>query len=379
VRKLSFTLSFLLWISFLFGQSPHGKGLVAECSLCHTTKGWKVDLKSVTFDHNLTNYKLVGQHKSVGCRFCHLSLEFSKTEHECKSCHSDLHENTLGPDCERCHTPKSWIIENISEIHRQSRFPLLGAHQITDCSACHKSGSLRRFDPLGIECIDCHRDIFMATTKPNHLASGYSTNCVECHSAGAEGWDAGNIEHSFFPLSGGHAISCNQCHLTGAFGKVPAECYSCHRKDFDATTNPNHSKINLSTNCLDCHTTNPGWKPAKFTEHDAQYFPIYAGRHSNVWDNCTTCHQQTSNYKIYTCIDCHEHAKTSMDKEHREERDYQYNSVACFTCHPRGDKGDRPTPGTSNMRPAKGHEPVLCSKCHANNSRRSVQYKVNLQ
>ena len=38
---------------------------------------------------------------------------------------------------------------NINEIHRQSRFPLVGAHLTADCYSCHPSASLLRFEPLG--------------------------------------------------------------------------------------------------------------------------------------------------------------------------------------------------------------------------------------
>jgi hypothetical protein len=137
MRKLSFTISFLLCASVLFGQSPHGKSLEIDCSNCHVTNGWKVDNKNLAFDHSSTSFKLIGQHLSVSCRSCHKSLDFSMAKNECKDCHQDLHEGTLGTDCARCHTPKSWIVENISEIHLQSRFPLTGAHQISNCAACH--------------------------------------------------------------------------------------------------------------------------------------------------------------------------------------------------------------------------------------------------
>ncbi|MCX6259170.1 MAG: hypothetical protein NTW49_14910, partial [Bacteroidia bacterium] len=89
--KLSFTFSFLLWITVLYGQSPHGKSFEIDCSYCHTATGWKVDSKNMSFDHDSTKFKLAGQHKTVDCMSCHQSLEFSTAKTEYKDCHNDLH------------------------------------------------------------------------------------------------------------------------------------------------------------------------------------------------------------------------------------------------------------------------------------------------
>ena len=66
------------------------------------------------------------------------------------------------------------------------------------------------------------------------------------------------------------------------------------------------------------------------------YFPIYSGSHRGEWEGCIECHTQQENYTVFSCIDCHEHNKSDMDKEHREENGYSYNSMACFICHPDG-------------------------------------------
>ncbi|MFA6128912.1 MAG: hypothetical protein WC699_16555 [Bacteroidales bacterium] len=364
MRKLSFTLSLLFCISILYGQSPHGKNFVVDCSKCHTTEGWKVDLKKLLFDHDNTRFKLAGQHKAINCRSCHKSLEFATSKKECLDCHSDLHEGTLGPDCSRCHTPKSWIVENISEIHRQGRFPLIGAHQLADCRACHISGSTRRFDPLGIDCYDCHKANYLATSKPNHQQAGFSTNCVQCHKAGSAGWLAGNIEHSFFPLTAGHDISCTLCHTNGSYSKITAECFSCHATDYNAAKDPDHQHLNLSHNCLDCHTTSPKWKPAKFAEHDGRFFPVYSGSHSDTWTSCTDCHKQTGSYAEFTCIDCHEHDKSRMDNSHDEANGYQYNSLACFTCHPTGREEGGFNHSQTQFPLTGAHTSADCAKCH---------------
>ena len=164
------------------GTLQQFKGLTASCTQCHKDehhnqfatngKSWKIDRKNISFDHNLTQFPLRGVHQDVNCVTCHPSLVFSEAEPECMSCHTDIHEQTVGFECGRCHTTSSWIVSDIIDIHRHSRFPLLGAHVTADCYDCHKTASLLRFDPLGVECIDCHRDKYLAATSPNHVEGG---------------------------------------------------------------------------------------------------------------------------------------------------------------------------------------------------------------
>jgi hypothetical protein len=127
---------------------------------------------------------------------------------------------------------------------------------------------------------------------------------------------------------------CGLCHKNGFQTPISSECVSCHQSDYNATVNPVHSAIGFSTNCSDCHTTVPGWKPAQYTQHDSQSFPIYTGRHKGQWSSCTDCHSNTSNYKEINCLNCHAHNKTEMDSRHSGESGYAYNSAACLNCHP---------------------------------------------
>src|SRR5664279_5069169 len=172
----------LLFSFFKEKDSPHGNNFKVSCSVCHSPNSWKLDKAIYSFDHNKTGLPLVGIHKDTECRACHPSLVFSEAKTECFNCHTDIHENTTGHDCSRCHTSKSWIVENTTAMHRQSRFPLVGAHATAECVACHKSATLLKFEPLGIACFDCHQTNYVATSKPNHAQAGYSTNCDECHS-----------------------------------------------------------------------------------------------------------------------------------------------------------------------------------------------------
>ncbi len=378
MRRLSSIILLLVLTVSLFAQkSPHGSSFSANCDDCHKTDGWKVDLKAITFDHENTKFPLVGQHKTVDCKQCHTSLEFAKAPTECNSCHTDIHEQTVGPECARCHTPNAWIVTNISKLHQQSRFPLLGSHATADCKSCHlniapsasKNGtiSLLRFDPLGVECYNCHKNNYLGTTNPNHVLANYSTNCTECHNFNAFSWKGANFNHNKFPLTAGHAnVDCNKCHIAGNYSGLSQECVSCHQPNYAASTNPNHNVLNFPTTCKDCHTTAPGWKPAQYTTHDAK-FPIYSGKHNGQWNTCADCHTNPGNYAQYTCIDCHPHNnKGETDSKHAGVSGYEYNNIACFACHPTGSAQGSFDHSKSVFPLTGAHITTDCAKCHTN-------------
>lgn len=339
-------LSLLLFYSIIAltnqkSVHPHGPDFKISCSQCHSSGGWFLDKKIYSFNHNVTKFPLKGQHTEVECRQCHKSLVFREAKNECNECHTDIHQATVGLECSRCHTPSTWLVNNITELHQLSRFPLFGAHKTADCVDCHKSESAIRFDVQGINCIDCHRQNFESTTQPDHVKAGFSENCITCHSINAFQWGGAGFNHSFFPLTGGHSQpSCTECHKGGDYTSISKECYSCHQADYTNTQNPKHSSLGFPVTCEICHTLEPGWKPASYKDHDANSFPIYSGRHKGTWNACTECHSNSSSWTLFTCFNCHEHNKTSMDNAHSEVRNYTYDSAACYRCHPTGRGGD---------------------------------------
>ncbi|WP_346862623.1 hypothetical protein [uncultured Draconibacterium sp.] len=365
MRKLSLNIILLIWAFAVFGQeNPHGTELKFDCVVCHTTEGWKF-VNTGKFNHNSTNFMLEGEHEVTNCAACHTSLVFSDASTSCISCHTDMHNTSVGMDCARCHDSKSWIVSNITELHQMGRFPLLGAHTTADCAACHTSASRLEFEPLGVDCIDCHRQDYLATTNPSHVQTGFSTNCIECHKMDAHEWSASGINHDFFPLTLGHDINeCSACHSNNITEPLSPDCYSCHQNDYLNAVNPSHQNSGFATNCLECHTTNPDWKPAEFKTHDVLFFPIYSGKHNGEWNNCTDCHSQPENYSVFSCTDCHEHNKSSMDKEHDDVSGYSYNSSSCLACHPSGN-GESAFNHNATSFPLKGaHVSTECSSCH---------------
>ncbi|MBU1678507.1 MAG: hypothetical protein KKD86_06570, partial [Bacteroidetes bacterium] len=166
MRTKYILLGLLLFCANSNAQSPHGDKFSIECVNCHSTENWRIDESSINFDHNNTEFPLIGQHTTANCRDCHSVLVFADTKKDCLFCHKDVHENSVGLGCENCHSPKSWVVENIYDIHQASRFPLLGVHNSQNCDQCHTSSSRVNFKTLGIECYDCHSENYNSTLNP---------------------------------------------------------------------------------------------------------------------------------------------------------------------------------------------------------------------
>jgi hypothetical protein len=160
----------------------HGPMQVA-CEKCHTSTAWKPIRSRPEFDHSKTRYPLRGLHASVPCQECHLNPVFSDVGRNCQDCHADLHRRKNGAQCDACHRVSGWQVSLQNINAHQDRFPLIGAHSVTDCYSCHKAGAIGQFNRQGLstECVSCHMKAFQKATAPNHRALGYSTACLQCH------------------------------------------------------------------------------------------------------------------------------------------------------------------------------------------------------
>ena len=358
--KLSFiTLALLLSMNILAIQSPHGVNLSMKCDVCHNTDGWN-NIKKNAFNHDQTAFPLIGQHKLIDCRKCHVDLVFSNAKTACNSCHTDVHQQTVGQDCERCHNEQSWIVQNIKVIHDQSKFPLRGIHAQIDCYQCHKSASLLRFDPMHTECIDCHLKDYNATTSPSHVATRYSKDCTLCHDE--KTWFSATFDHNTtaFPLTGSHiGVYCIRCHANG-YTAIPTTCVSCHLTNFNATTNPNHITAKFSTDCQTCHNV-IAWQPSTFN-HNTTAFPL-TGSHIGV--DCIKCHASGYISTPSTCVSCHQaNFNATTNPNHLTAK----FSTDCQTCH----NVTAWQPSTFNHNTATtfpltgSHIGVACVTCHTN-------------
>ncbi len=152
-------------------DDPHGGALGSDCAQCHSTSDWRQD---VAFDHDITNFPLIGLHVLATCEQCHLDSTFHRVKPDCASCHGtdDSHKGTLGPNCASCHTPNGWAFW-LFDHDRQTDFTLTGKHAGLVCNACHVENSAA--DQLKRNCIACHR-------QDDVHRSGFGPDCAACHS-----------------------------------------------------------------------------------------------------------------------------------------------------------------------------------------------------
>ena len=354
MRNLSFLV--VLFASLCFAQSPHGKSFKLDCSNCHTNDNWKVNKNSMLFNHASTGFALTGQHKLNDCRDCHKSLAFSTASKECISCHKDIHKNSVSVECSKCHSTDNWVVKNINLLHQGSRFPLLGQHAAADCNRCHAAYSSLDFQPLGINCVDCHLKNYMEAKMPNHAASGFSKECQSCHSVSSSAWSSGTIgSHDFFPLTDGHKRdNCFDCHKNANFKGLNKECLTCHQKDYSAS---NHSLQKLSSNCESCHNRK-AWTPTSFN-HDINTTYKLVGLHTAA--KCNQCHTSTSQASTI-CVDCHQsNFNSSVNPSHTAVG----MSKDCVKCH--STLGWVPSSfshATTGFQLTGAHIKVDCAKCH---------------
>ena len=157
-------------------RNPHGR-LSVPCSSCHTSTSWKPIRQAPDFDHSKTGYPLLGRHRGVDCTSCHTNLVFANTSTRCAQCHADLHRGQFGSSCDRCHTVRGWDASQAALTSgHQNRFPLVLAHAVADCSACHKGAASGQFQGLSTQCYACHAKDFQTTANPNHVTSRFSTD-----------------------------------------------------------------------------------------------------------------------------------------------------------------------------------------------------------
>lgn len=326
--RLSLVIFLLLNLINFAQKSPHGKNLSLDCENCHSQNTWKVNIQEIKFDHNKTKFELIGQHKRVDCRKCHVELKFENTKSDCFDCHKDIHKTSVGFDCKRCHSTFSWLIEDINIIHNNSRFPLVGNHKNLNCQRCHKSFALLSFEVIDIECYSCHKKDYESASNPNHLLAGFPRICNDCHNIYDKNW-GGGFSHDFFPLIGGHSIkNCSSCHNNNIFSQLNRRCESCHLADYNRTQNPNHLRLVISTDCSLCHSTNLGWKPAIFPDHN-NYFAL-TGKHNQIRNNCFDCHKGNYISTPRECVGCHLNNYNQTSNPNHSVLQFPYE---CETCH----------------------------------------------
>jgi hypothetical protein len=109
----------------------------------------------------------------------------------------------------------------------------------------------------GGNCATCHLPEYEGAR--DH-ADKKPTTCAICHLETS--WHPSEVHHDFWKLTGAHGkAECAFCHKGAppTFKGTKKDCVSCHTKDFDTSTFPNHETF--GTKCADCHSTT-AWKPS---------------------------------------------------------------------------------------------------------------------
>lgn len=306
-------------------DKAHKGKLGKKCESCHTAKDWK-DTK---FDHDKTEFKLLGKHQEVKCDKCHIDKKYKGTPKKCNECHKKdddkAHKGNFGVKCETCHTANEW--KDIKFDHdKETKYPLLGKHKKTKCTDCHK-GDLYK-DKLQKDCISCHQKDDDKSHKGQE-----GKKCETCHVE--DDWKkTDKFNHnrmSTFPLLGRHAlVACKKCHEKPTFKDAKSDCWSCHEKDDDKV-----HRRRLGTECQLCHSTR-SWEAWDF-DHNKTNFKL-DGPHKKTANKCYACHSKPMGKKVVT-------------------------STACGSCHERddvhnGNFGDR------------------CERCHEGNDWKTVKMGV---
>jgi hypothetical protein len=149
----------------------HSGKLGTDCAQCHTPAGWR---SGTNFEHDLTDFPLVGLHVAVPCEQCHITRAYKDTGKGCNDCHArdDVHKGGLGRDCGRCHSANGWGIWEFDH-GKETHFALTGAHAKVTCAGCHKQPA----DEVKLDstCAYCH------SQDDVHLGQ-YGRQCQRCHS-----------------------------------------------------------------------------------------------------------------------------------------------------------------------------------------------------
>ena len=294
-------------------KDVHNGKFGLNCQNCHNENSFH-QINQSAFDHNKTNFPLIGKHNNVNCNDCHKTGLSTKPKHEkCVDCHKDYHKgeftvNDIIKDCSSCHNEKGFSPSLFSiEQHNKSEFQLTGSHLAVPCAGCHHKDESWHFRNIGTGCIDCHNNVHGQEISSMFMGNN---NCSGCHSS--INWSTISFEHdkTGFILLGKHIeVSCGGCHYRGKnendrvfkFASLEPNCLACH-KDY------HYGQFNDSE-CESCHTFN-NWNPTKFNHNQSKF--SLEGAHSKI--ECLRCHKPEQKndisfirYKIenFKCADCH--------------------------------------------------------------------------
>jgi len=344
------------------------------------------------FDHDLTGYRIAGEHRGLECEECHKSGDKTEQIPEvCSGCHDDVHRGQFAPrECDACHSVSvaDWSMRDYD--HDRSAFPLEGQHETVACEECHGEGPRARYVGLKFaDCDACHEDVHKGRHEP--------VPCNRCHIE--EGFAVQFFDHdtTSFPHTGKHVgLACDKCHVEGQWDQVPHascndchyptnphdntvandSCDSCHRTtdfativfDHVGTTGFDLAPAHSDQPCASCHAAN------EIDRDDELTLPHFTGLESG----CEDCHQ-TDRPKVHYeggCIECHEAEKWFPGSLGGGDHgvmtgfvlDGAHALLPCESCHaegaPRGEAS--PTCGSCHGAedPHNNQLGMICADCH---------------
>src|SRR5467141_3012964 len=283
----------------------------------------------------------------------------------------------LAIPCENCHTATGWRpIRAVSEFdHNKTSYPLRGMHEKVQCTQCHVKPV---FTDVGKNCQDCHADIHQRKM---------GTDCARCHSV--LGWNNAvqqvKDHQNRFPLLGAHAaVQCEECHKSAAVGQfqgLSTACVSCHLKDYQKTTNPNHASAKFATTCESCHSFD-SWLRGTFNgtsfNHSAPPISFDLTNGHNL--PCASCHIG-GNYSLQILATdcgnsgCHLTTWQQTNNPVHPSAGAPFAAANCSTCHntitwttATFDHNTTGFPLTGSHQMAPAGKVVACTDCHVGNN-----------
>ncbi len=308
---------------------PHNDRFGSDCLACHTQERWELDEppRDLAF-HDRTAFPLEGRHRFVPCKRCHRKnkqgrMHLKPIPHgRCAGCHPNAHPDISEKemsrrDCAACHDNDGFKPSRFTAAdHRNTGFPLKGAHTATACPACH----LKKLGPPPTDrgARRTPKHLAARVRSPWRLRAGVTPDrcprchasphrkqfndrpCTECHDGRSWSIPADRFDHNRtrYPLTGKHRqVRCPDCHKSvsdkdGTFVRyrpLPfSDCTPCHRDVHYGQ----FSELTPERRCRACHDT-AGFVPARFDHNDPRKsgFPL-KGTHATL--GCERCHPKTT-------------------------------------------------------------------------------------
>ncbi|NOZ75512.1 MAG: hypothetical protein GXO90_09110 [FCB group bacterium] len=357
----------------------HSSVSAIPCADCHLNQY----INTTDPDHSANNF-------STDCELCHGSTVAWRTDVSFD--HSLIVNNS--PPCVDCHLPEYNNLPNSTYPNAPDHADL---GLTTDCTVCHNSTAdwtdvtFSHASVSSLLCADCHLNQYNNTTDPDHAASGFTIDCTQCHTSTTD-WTAVTFDHNLVTVpcsdchmpdynntvnstnpdvpnhvDSGFTTDCTQCHASTSdwtdvnfdHASVTVPCADCHMPDYNNLPNttypnaPNHADLGLSTDCSICHNSTSDWTDVTFSHASVSAIPC-ADCHLNQYNNttdpnhsvsgfsteCTLCHGSTNSWTenvtfdhtniSQLCTDCHLEDYNSATNPNHISQQYP---TTCEDCH----------------------------------------------